>query len=290
MTGTSRFGRRARTRRAASVAPPVAVPSPSFRSCQAAAYAVSGSGSARPGARSRNEPTDCAGNARFQLSQPILEGAASRYLERSLAVRADVLRARGRRTENGANHRCRRMREVRRAAAVRQPRAGGVCRSSRRSNCKRTAFGYGARPSGRPATVRGRAPGARAGQRRELPRRLGGERNSEACGWCNGKVSAQVPMRWRAVLVAVAALPVAGWAAGGSGAGTTGSTVHAGGPITNCTAVQTRSALASFVAAFDAGDYQRLNALFAGPSWFRWYSSSAPGERFDPQARRGAIR
>jgi hypothetical protein len=40
------------------------------------------------------------------------------------------------------------------------------------------------------------------------------------------------------------------------------------------------------MAAFNAGDYRRLDALFVGPSWFRWYSSSSPGERFDPQAQR----
>ena len=56
--------------------------------------------------------------------------------------------------------------------------------------------------------------------------------------------------------------------------------------MTDCTAAETHAALASFVAAFNGGDYGRLNALFAGPSWFRWYSSSAPGERFDPQAQR----
>jgi hypothetical protein len=62
------------------------------------------------------------------------------------------------------------------------------------------------------------------------------------------------------------------------------------GSITNCTAMQTRSALVSFIAAFDAGDLARLDALFAGSSWFRWYSSSAPGARFDPQARmRGTL-
>ena len=75
-------------------------------------------------------------------------------------------------------------------------------------------------------------------------------------------------------------LVLIGRVAGGSWAG------GVGGPITNCTATQTRSALTSFVAAFDAGNYRRLDALFAGPTWFRWYSSSRPGERFDPEARK----
>jgi hypothetical protein len=87
------------------------------------------------------------------------------------------------------------------------------------------------------------------------------------------------------VFVTAATLVLVGSAAGGTRAGTTGSTVGVGGPITNCTAVQTRSALVSFMAAFNAGNYGRLDAVFAGPSWFRWYSSSAPGMRFDPQAQ-----
>jgi hypothetical protein len=79
------------------------------------------------------------------------------------------------------------------------------------------------------------------------------------------------------VCVTVAVLVPVGSAAGVS---------RAGGPITRCTAMQVRSGLVSFVTAFNAGDYRRLNALFAGSPWFRWYSSSAPGERFDPQAQK----
>jgi hypothetical protein len=80
-------------------------------------------------------------------------------------------------------------------------------------------------------------------------------------------------------------LVLVGSAAGASTASTTASTVRAGGPITNCTVMQTRSSLVSFIAAFNAGAYRRLDGMFAGPSWFRWYSSSAPGMRFDPQAQ-----
>ncbi len=121
------------------------------------------------------------------------------------------------------------------------------------------------------------------------PRGVRGPQHAErsTCRWCNGSVSTQVRIvRWRTVLVTGAVLLTIGWAAGGSWASTTGSTGRAGGPITHCTAKQTRSALTSFVAAFDAGSYRRLDTLFAGPSWFRWYSSSAPGERFDPEARK----
>ena len=72
---------------------------------------------------------------------------------------------------------------------------------------------------------------------------------------------------------------LAGLVAGGGAAAT------AVGPITNCTSTQTRSALRSFVAAFNAGDYRRLDSLFAGPQWFHWYSSGGPGLRIDPAAR-----
>lgn len=51
-----------------------------------------------------------------------------------------------------------------------------------------------------------------------------------------------------------------------------------------------RSALASFVRAFNGGDYRSLNKLFAGSAWFRWYSSSTPGVRINPEAqRRGSL-
>jgi hypothetical protein len=56
--------------------------------------------------------------------------------------------------------------------------------------------------------------------------------------------------------------------------------------IVHCTAARTRAALGEFVQAFNAGEFHRLNALFAGPSWFRWYSSGAPGERYDPKAQK----
>ena len=77
---------------------------------------------------------------------------------------------------------------------------------------------------------------------------------------------------------------LAGSVAGG-GAAATG-----GGSVTNCTSTQTRAALRSFVAAYNAGDYRRLDRLFAGPAWFHWYSSGGPGLRIDPAAqKRGSL-
>ena len=65
-----------------------------------------------------------------------------------------------------------------------------------------------------------------------------------------------------------------------------GPPAQAGTRVTDCTAQQTHSALVSFAAAFNAADYRRLDTLFAGRRWFHWYSSSDPGRRTDPQARR----
>lgn len=67
-----------------------------------------------------------------------------------------------------------------------------------------------------------------------------------------------------------------------------GATERMGALITPCESQPIGAALADFVRAFDAGNYRRLNALFAGPSWFRWYSSSAPGQRLRANAQNRA--
>jgi hypothetical protein len=85
------------------------------------------------------------------------------------------------------------------------------------------------------------------------------------------------------LLATGAGLLLVGWSAGSGAASTAGT---AGGPVTDCTSTQARSALRSFVAAYDAGDYRRLDGLFAGPSWFHWYSSNGPGKRTDPEAQK----
>ena len=93
----------------------------------------------------------------------------------------------------------------------------------------------------------------------------------------------------RGFLVVVALIVVA-FAAGATAVGAEPSAAVQQGVVTACTKAETRSALVSFLRAFNAGDYRRLNNLFAGRSWFRWYSSSTPGVRFDPQAQqRGSL-
>jgi len=85
------------------------------------------------------------------------------------------------------------------------------------------------------------------------------------------------------VLLAVAALILVGCATGAAAVAEPSTSIQRG--VTACTKRETRTALSSFVGAFNSGDYRRLNRLFAGPSWFRWYSSSTPGVRFNPQAQ-----
>jgi hypothetical protein len=57
-----------------------------------------------------------------------------------------------------------------------------------------------------------------------------------------------------------------------------------------CAPAATRAAFASFVSAYNRGDTARLDALFAGPPAFQWYSSNAPGLRRTAAAKnRGSL-
>jgi hypothetical protein len=79
--------------------------------------------------------------------------------------------------------------------------------------------------------------------------------------------------------------------AAGVAAGITALLALAGGPgdataRPACAPTETRAALASFVAAHNRGDSERLDSLFAEEPEFEWYSTSAPGERLGQGARR----
>jgi hypothetical protein len=52
-----------------------------------------------------------------------------------------------------------------------------------------------------------------------------------------------------------------------------------------CTGTQARETWVSFLKAFAAGNYARLDTLFAAPPSFGWYSSNAPGARANARAR-----
>jgi hypothetical protein len=53
-----------------------------------------------------------------------------------------------------------------------------------------------------------------------------------------------------------------------------------------CGRGETRSALRGFAAAFDGGDFARLDRLFAPEPAFQWYSSGRPGRRLGAAAKR----
>jgi hypothetical protein len=69
-------------------------------------------------------------------------------------------------------------------------------------------------------------------------------------------------------------------------AATGGGSSAAGGVGSRCTSWAPRSAMTAFVAAYNAGDRRRLDALFAARPRFRWYSSAAPGPRLRARATR----
>jgi hypothetical protein len=49
--------------------------------------------------------------------------------------------------------------------------------------------------------------------------------------------------------------------------------------VSDCTGQAARRAFASFLVAFNRGEYDQLDELFARRPLFRWYSSGKPGER-----------
>src|SRR4029079_5957009 len=53
-----------------------------------------------------------------------------------------------------------------------------------------------------------------------------------------------------------------------------------------CTSAATRTVLAFFISVFNAGNYTRLDQLFAPTPMFGWYSSNAPGLRRAPAAEK----
>ena len=56
--------------------------------------------------------------------------------------------------------------------------------------------------------------------------------------------------------------------------------------VFDCTAAETRAAFRSFVSAFNAGDYGRLDSVFAKAPGFGWFSSPRPGVRLNAAATR----
>jgi hypothetical protein len=85
-------------------------------------------------------------------------------------------------------------------------------------------------------------------------------------------------------LVAVAAVAAASASVGVLPAGSESA------GAAECSPAVTRGALTSFVGAFNRGDSAELDALFARPPVFRWYSSGLPGvRRLSAAANRGTL-
>ena len=57
----------------------------------------------------------------------------------------------------------------------------------------------------------------------------------------------------------------------------------------SCPLGQTRSAVRSVVVAFNQGNYEELETLFAQEPFFRWYTSPGPGRRWIKDEQRAAL-
>jgi hypothetical protein len=52
-----------------------------------------------------------------------------------------------------------------------------------------------------------------------------------------------------------------------------------------CGATEAKQTVQRFVDSFNLGDITQLDRIFAGSETFQWYSTDAPGQRIDPEAR-----
>ena len=52
-----------------------------------------------------------------------------------------------------------------------------------------------------------------------------------------------------------------------------------------CTSLHVRSTVGAFIRAFNAGDQETLDRVFADSATFRWYSTNGPGARLRARAR-----
>ena len=59
--------------------------------------------------------------------------------------------------------------------------------------------------------------------------------------------------------------------------------------VSHCTGATTRAAVLSFITAFNKGDFESLDAQFAQPPDFRWYSSPQPGRRLIKRSDRARL-
>lgn len=84
--------------------------------------------------------------------------------------------------------------------------------------------------------------------------------------------------------VGIAAIGIAAFNAAERNAAASDSRASAAAQ-SDCTSTTVRSALVSFLTAYNEGDLERLDSLFAEPPAFQWYSANGPGQRIGSSAR-----
>jgi hypothetical protein len=62
-------------------------------------------------------------------------------------------------------------------------------------------------------------------------------------------------------------------------AASSAAVLHMAGDVTPCTATEVRALVTSFIRAFNRGETEQLDSLFAGEPDFQWYSTGPPGTR-----------
>jgi hypothetical protein len=86
------------------------------------------------------------------------------------------------------------------------------------------------------------------------------------------------------LLVGIAAVGLLAFNTAGRNAAASDSRASAASQ-SDCTRASVRSALVAFLKAYNQGDLERLDSLFAERPAFQWYSANGPGERIGSSAR-----
>ena len=112
-----------------------------------------------------------------------------------------------------------------------------------------------------------------------------------------GTPSSLATMKVLSVAIFLAAFAVSACGGGGSGGSSANNAASSSSSAGNlgiastdrsgaCAPSEARRAFASFLAAFNHGNYARLESLFAAEPAFGWFSSNSPGRRIRQEAER----